>query len=350
MLELHDCNYFEIHAYFYGLDKNDKMTKRITTSVDKFYSLSHMSDNEIALLAQRNKIDIAVDLAGYTKNSRSGIFAHRAAPIQINYLGFPGTMGTNFIDYIIADRTIIPKELEENYSEKIIALPNSFMPTDNTRKISKRPLTRKEMGLPELGFVFCCFNNSYKISPAEFDIWMRLLLKVEGSVLWLRKSNKLAETNFIKEAKNRGVEASKLVFADKLPMSEHLARYKLADLFLDTFIYNAHTTASEALWSGLPVLTKTGKGFAARVATSLLSAINLTELVTETEDEYEKLALKLAVNPNYLKSVKEKLETNRLSSFLFNTNLYTKHLEDGYQQAFQRYFKGKDPKSIHVSK
>jgi predicted O-linked N-acetylglucosamine transferase (SPINDLY family) len=287
-------------------------------------------------------------LTGYTKNSRSGVFAYRAAPMQINYLGYPGTMGANFIDYIIADPILIPSDSQKHYNEKIIQLPNSYMPTDNTRIFSERELTRLEMGLPEQGFVFCCFNNNYKISPTEFDVWMRLLLKVEGSVLWLRKSNKWSEGNFCKEAKSRGIDPSRLIFADRVPMDEHLARHRLADLFLDTFAFNAHTTATEALWAGLPVVTKLGQGFAARVAGSLLTAIELPELITETEMEYEALILDLATNPQRLAAIKQKLAANRLSKPLFNTELFTKHLEDGYQRAYRQYFDGKEPEAIYV--
>jgi protein O-GlcNAc transferase len=307
-----------------------------------------MNDRDVALLARQDKIDIAVDLTGYTTNSRSGIFACRAAPIQINYLGYPGTMGADFIDYIIADQNLIPTESQHFYSEKPIYMPNSYMVTDNTRPVSSIPITRLEAGLPEDGFVFCCFNNNYKISPAEFDIWMRLLTRVKGSVLWLRKSNNWSEDNFSKEAQNRGVDPSRLIFAGRKPMDEHLARHRLADLFLDTFAFNAHTTATEALWVGLPVVTKLGQGFAARVAGSLLTAIGLPELITETEQEYEALILDLATNPERLASLKEKLAANRLSKPLFNSELFTKHLEDGYQQAYHRYFEGLEPDTITV--
>ena len=222
------------------------------------------------------------------------------------------------------------------------------MPTDDTREISSRPMTRSEMGLPEHGFVFCCFNNNYKMSAVVFDVWMSLLLKVKGSVLWLRKSNKWSEANFRKEAEKRGVNPSRLVFADRAPMDEHLARHRLADLFLDTFGFNAHTTATEALWAGLPVVTKLGKGFAARVAGSLLTAIDLPELITETEQQYEALIMNLATNPERLAAIKQKLASNRSSKPLFNTELFTKHLEAGYQQAYQHYFDGKNPETIYV--
>ena len=348
VIETHDRNFFEVYGYSIGPAKDDKMRHRLIKGFDVFDDVQDMSDQDVALLARQDQIDIAIDLNGYTQNSRSGVFAYRAAPMQINYLGYPGTMGANFIDYIIADPILIPSDSQKHYNEKIIQLPNSYMPTDNTRIFSERELTRLEMGLPEQGFVFCCFNNNYKISPTEFDVWMRLLLKVEGSVLWLRKSNKWSEGNFCKEAKSRGVDPSRLFFADRVPMDEHLARHRLADLFLDTFAFNAHTTATEALWAGLPVVTKLGQGFAARVAGSLLTAIELPELITETEIEYEALILDLATNPQRLAAIKQKLAANRLSKPLFNTELFTKHLEDGYQQAYQRYFDGLEPDMITV--
>ena len=222
------------------------------------------------------------------------------------------------------------------------------MPTDNSREFSNRFISRQEMGLPDKAFVFCCFNNNYKITDVEFDIWMRLLIKVKGSVLWLRRSNEQSNKNIMTAAQKRNIDSSRLVFADKLPMDEHLSRHKLADLFIDTFAFNAHTTTTEALWAGLPVVTKQGQGFAARVAGSLLNSIGLSELITSSESEYEALILELAMNPNKLRKVKEKLNKNRLSQPLFNTELYTEHLENGYLTAYQNYYDGKDPENIIV--
>ncbi|MDC1253208.1 hypothetical protein N8Z46_07060, partial [Amylibacter sp.] len=231
-----------------------------------------------------------------------------------------------------------------------IYLPNTYLPTDNSREFSKKRITRSELGLPDHAFVFCCFNNNYKISSNEFDIWMRLLTKVENSVLWLRQSNQFSQMNMSNEAQKRNVNPSRLVFADKITMDKHLARQRFADLFVDTFAFNAHTTAAEALWAGLPLVTKLGKGFAARVAGSLLNAVGLPELITETEQDYEALILELATNPMKLAEIKEKLATNRLTQPLFNTELYTKHLENGYQQAYQNYFNGNLPQTIIVPK
>ena len=348
VLETHDRKQFEIYGYSIGPFNNGKMRQRLIKAWDAFNDVHTMSDYNIAMLARQDKIDIAIDLTGYTKNHRVGIFAYRAAPVQINYLGYPSTMGTDFMDYIIADTVLIPVGYEQYYSESILRLPNTYMPTDNTRQISTRKITRSEMGLPKVGFVFCCFNNNYKISSREFDIWMRILHKVKGSVLWLRKSNVWSEDNLRAEAVSRGIDSTRLVFAGLAPMDEHLARQKLADLFLDTFIFNAHTTATEALWVGLPVVTKIGKGFAARVAASLLTAIDLPELITETEQEYETLILQLATNPKDLEYFRKKLADNRLSSSLFDTRLFTINLEEGYLKACKLYYDGKLPKDIFV--
>jgi len=345
---LHDKFQFEILAYSYGPDQQDNMRQQLVNNVDVFHDVRNQSDMQIVELARADALDIAIDLKGYTKFTRLGPFAFGLAPIQINYLGYPGTLGTDFIDYIIADSVLIPDDQRQHYSEQMIYLPHTYQPTDNMRYISNKRFTRKQMGLPDNGFVFCCFNNNYKISPSEFGIWMRLLSKVEGSVLWLLKSNNWAEQNLRKEAQARGIDPNRLVFAEKISQAEHLARQTLADLFLDTFNYNAHTTASDALWAGLPVVTKMGQGFAARVAGSLLTAVGLVELITETEQDYEALILDLATNPTKLVKVKEKLAANRLTQPLFNSELYTKHLEKGYKLAYQNYFEGNPPQTISL--
>ena len=346
----HDRQKFEVYAYSYGPDANDQMRQALIKSVDVFDDVREMSFKDTALLARQDKIDIAVDLKGHTQDQRLGIFAYRPAPTQISYLGYPGTVGAEFIDYMVADPVVVPSNRRSAYSEEIIYLPHTYQPNDNTRIISQKVTTKADMGLPEDGFVFCCFNSNYKISPAEFDIWMRLLCKVNGSVLWLLKSNLWVEQNLQREAKKRGIQANRLVFAEKLPHDQHLGRQKHADLFIDTFNVNAHTTASDALWAGLPIVTKLGQGFAARVAGSLLNAVGLAELITENEHDYEALILELATNPVKLAKIKEKLAVNRLSQPLFDTQQYTKHLEDGYQQAYQTYFEGKVPQTIVVSR
>jgi len=348
VFKLHDRKKFEIYAYSIGPKKDDFMRENLIHSVDVFDDVSQMSDRDVALLARQDEIDIAVDLKGYTHKSRPGIFGFRAAPIQINYLGYPGTMGADFIDYIIADRIIIPEELRDCYSEEIIYMPNSYQPNNNERAISTREITKSDMGLPENSFVFCSFNNSYKITPKEFDIWMNILKRVEGSVLWLLKSNEWAETNLKKEAQDRGVNSSRIVFANKLPHKEHLRRLQLADLFIDTFNVNAHTTASDALWAGVPVVTKIGKGFAARVAASLLNAVGLPELITNNAKNYETLILDLASTPDKLTKIKKKLSINRLSYPLFDSEKYTKNLENGYEQTYQNYINKRKPKTIYL--
>ena len=350
MLEQHNHNQFEIFGYSLHGSQQNEMRQRLTKPFDNFANVEGMSDKAIALQARQDGIDIAVDLNGYTTHACTGIFAYRAAPIQINYLGYPGTMGAEFIDYILADPVLIPEDKRQHYSEQIIYLPNTYQPTDNTRAISDKVISREDMGLPREGFVFCCFNNNYKISPVEFDIWMRLLKNVEGSVLWLLKSNKWAGQNLKRQAEDRGVNAERIIFAERLPQSEHLARQRLADLFLDTFNYNAHTTTSDALWAGLPVITKMGQGFAARVAGSLLNAVGLPELITQNEEDYEVLILELATNPKKLAKIKDTLATNRLTQPLFNTELYTRHLENGYLQAYECYFQGNLPQTIIVPK
>ena len=350
VLEQHNRDQFEIFGYSLHDYKKSDMRQRLEKSFDTFTDVQNMSDRNIALHARQDEIDIAVDLNGYTHHARTGIFAYRAAPIQINYLGYPGTMGSNFMDYIVTDRSLIPVESQKYFSEQQLYLPNTYLPTDDSRELSKKKITRSDMRLPDDAFVFCCFNNNYKITPAEFDVWMRLLTKVENSVLWLRKSNKLSHINMKNEAQKRNIDPSRLVFADKVPMDEHLARQRLADLFVDTFAFNAHTTAADALWAGLPLVTKIGLGFAGRVAGSLLNAVGLPELVTETEQDYEALILELATNPTKLTKIKEKLANNRLSQPLFNTKLYTTHLENGFIQAYQNYFEGNPPQTIIVPK
>ena len=337
LFELHDKSKFEIIAFSFSPERDDEMSKRISNAFDQFIKVNFKTDKEISELSRELKIDIAIDLMCFTTNSRTGIFSEKCAPIQINYLGYPGTSGANFIDYIIADKNLIPKKNQKYYSENIIYLPNTYQVRDSTQKISNKIFTKDELGLPKNSFVFCCFNQNYKITPSVFDIWMRLLKKVEKSVLWLIKDNDVAVYNLKKEAEKRGVKSDRIIFAKHMPVSEHLARHKIADLFVDTFPYTAHTTCSDALWSGLPVITRTGQSFASRVAGSLLNAVNLKELITKTEKEYEDLILKLAKNPNQLKEIKNKLKKNRLKEPLFNSKLYTKKIESAYKKIYERY-------------
>lgn len=348
LFAIHDRERFEIFAYSFGPDRRDEMRDYLEKTVDVFRDVRHLTDEAAADLAREDGIDIAVDRNGHTTYARPGIFANRAAPVQISYLAYPGTTGAPFIDYLIADDVVIPAESRQFYSEQIIYLPHSYFASDDSRKISERAMTRAMFGLPADAFVFCCFNNTYKLGPREFDIWMRLLSRVKGSVLWLFKANQWVEGNLVAEARKRGIAPERLIFAERLPVAEHLARHRLADLSLDTFNYNAHTTASDALWTGLPLVTKLGQGFAARVGASLLGAVGLPELITETEEAYEQLALELATDPRKLASIKEKLAYNRMREPLFNTALFASHLEAAYRQAYQRYFEGKAPEMFRI--
>ncbi len=348
LLQNHDHTKFELSAYSYGRSKSGEWRKRAEGDLDHFFDVTGLSDRAIADLARTHCVDIAIDLKGYTTHSRSGIFQFGLAPIQINYLGYPGSLGAEFFDYIIADSVVIPKDQRQFYSEKVIYLPHSYQPNDDARKIAQTITTRADFGLPEEGFVFCCFNNTYKVSTREFGIWMGVLSKVEGSVLWMFKANKWAEQNLRKEAEQRGINPLRLIFADRVSQSEHLARHKHADLFIDTFNYNAHTTASDALWAGLPVVTKQGNQFAARVAASLLTAIGLPELITTTEEDYEALILELATNREKLAAVKETLDANRLTQPLFDTKRYTRDFEAGLTAAYDLYFADQEPQDIWV--
>jgi len=350
ILESHDLERFEIYGYSFGPDDGSDMRKRIIKAVDVFVDVKDMTDMDIVQLARRDKIDIAIDLNGYTKNSKESIFAYRAAPIQIHFWSSANSSGADYIDYYIGDTVSLPKEHDHHYSESIIRLPHWYQAVYSEPQISSATPTRTEMALPEDGFVFCCFNNSYKLSPIEFEIWMRILDKVEGSVLWLFKSNKWMEQNLQQEAIKRGVSPDRLIFAEPVSHQEHLARQRLADLFVDTFNVNAGVTAGDALWNDLPVVTKLGNGFAARMCGSLLMSLDMPELVTETEQEYETLILELATNPERLATIRKKLKENRVSAPLFDTESFTKHLEDGYQQAYKLYFDGKKPVAITVNK
>ena len=348
MLEHHDKGRFEIIAFSHGPNSNSQMQKRMENAFERFFHVENMSDVDLTALANDNELDIAVDLNGYTKLARTAVFASRVAPLQVNFLGYPGTMGAKFMDYIIADKTLIPPSHQAGYSEKIVYLPHSYQPNDRKREIAAKQFTRLELGLPGPGFVFCCFNNNAKINPNSFDIWMRVLKQVDGSVLWLLHSNNYVAPNLRKEAKARGVDPRRLIFAPHVPMPEHIARHQCADLFLDTLPYNAHTTASDALWGGLPVLTLMGETFAGRVAASLLNAIGLPELITASAIEYERMAIELARNPARLLSIRKKLSDNRLVAPLFDAELYAKHLEAAYAAMHERYQADLPPAHIHV--
>jgi predicted O-linked N-acetylglucosamine transferase (SPINDLY family) len=339
LFELHDRSKFEIIAFSFSPDADDDMRRRLQRAFDRFLDVSAMPDREVALLARSLDIDIAVDLGGYTTGCRTKIFALRAAPIQINFLGFPGTMGVPFMDYLIGDRTVVPESHQRHYTEKIIYLPNSFLPYDATTKISTQQFTREQFGLPSGGFVFCCFNSPYKILPDVFDTWMRILARVPNGVLWFTQSTAAAAGNLRQEAARRGIAPDRLIFTDRLPNSaDHLARQTLGDLLLDTLPYNAHATAMDALWAGLPVLTRAGEGFAGRVAASLLRTLDLTELIAGTAEQYEDLAVALASNPGQLAAIRRKLLENRHTMPLFDTPVYTRNLESAYTEVWMRHW------------
>lgn len=348
MFELHDRERFETVAFsFYKQEVDDEMRQRLKNAFDSFIDVSDKSDEEIASLSRGLKIDIAVDLAGYTENSRPRIFALRAAPIQVSYIGYLGTLGSAAMDYLVSDRVTIPKGSEADYSEKIVWLP-SYQVNDSKRPIGEKVFSRKELGILEKDFVFCCFNNSYKISPEVFSSWMKILESVPNSVLLLLSGGKTMEENLRIEAQVRGTDPKRLVFAGKLPREQYIARFRCADLFLDTLPYNAGTTASDALWAGLPVLTCLGKTFASRVCASVLASIGLSDLITRSSEEYEALAIELAAQPQKLMEISNKLKANRLSAPLFDSGRFTKNMESAYFAMFERYNNNLQPDHILV--
>jgi protein O-GlcNAc transferase len=349
LFEAHDRTRFEITALSFSPGGTDEMGKRLVPAFDRFVNIGQKSDREVALILRELEIDIAVDLQGYTKGCRPGIFAQRAAPVQVNYLGYPGTMGAPYMDYIIGDRMVIPPEQHSCYSEKVVYLPDCYQANDSRRGMAPHIPTRAQAGLPAEGFVFCCFNNNHKINPRVFGIWMRLLQEVEESVIWLLEDNPVAARNLRREAERRGVAPQRVVFAPRVKMEEHLARQRLADLFLDTLPYNAHVTASDALWVGLPVLTCLGHTFAGRVAASLLTAVGLPELITRSWGEYEALALKLAADGNRLADIRATLARNRTTQPLFDTDRYRRHIEAAYATMWERAQRGEPAVSFSVS-
>ena len=348
LFEQHSRQHFEFSAYSYGPQQPGPMRERLVRAFERFVDVSRFDDAHVAALLRAHEIDILVDLKGYTADSRTGILALRPAPIQVNYLGFPGTMGADYIDYLIGDATVTPPEHDAFYAEKVVRLPGSYQVNDRQRAIAPGCPTRTACGLPEDSFVFCSFNNNFKITPAVFDVWMRLLQQVPGSVLWLLKANADAYANLQREAESRGVSPARLVFAARVPLAEHLARHRLADLFLDTLPCNAHTTTSDALWAGLPVLTCLGETFAGRVAASLLHAAGLPELVAVSLDDYEALALQLARDPHALAALRERLQAQRDSCSLFDTGRFCDHLESAYQTMYQNHQRGHMPRSFSV--
>jgi predicted O-linked N-acetylglucosamine transferase (SPINDLY family) len=348
LFDLHDRSKFEIFGISYGPDDRSPMRERLMRSFDRFVDARLLADANVARMLSELEVDIAIDLKGHTTDARLGILAHRPAPIQVDYLGFPGTTGADFIDYIVADRFVLPEEHQRFYSEKVVYLPDCYQVNDSRRAIPDRTATRIEAGLPQNGFVFCCFNNNYKINPQMFDVWMRLLRQIPRSVLWLLEDNGTAKENLRNEAQARGVPSASLVFAPRLPHPDHLARHRLADLFLDTLPYNAHTTASDALWAGLPLLSCAGGTFAGRVAGSLLRGIGLSELVTHSLQDYEALALKLAKDSQLRGKLRAKLARNRSGEPLFNTDRFRRHIESAYLTMWETWQRGGRPRAFAV--
>ena len=348
LFELHNREKFEIIAFsLQDAKPNDPVRPRLIDAFDQFIDVSNKSERGIAQLSRNLEIDIAIDLGGHTIGSKTTIFSYRAAPIQISYIGYLGTMGVDYFDYLIADKTIIPLEAQKYYSEKIIYLP-CYQVNDRKRKISGKGFTRKELGLPESGFVFACFNNSYKYQPTTFNSWMKILKAVEGSVLFLYASNTVFQENIKKEAQKRGIKPHRIVFGKRISSDEYLARYQVCDLFLDTLPYNAGATASDALWAGLPLLTLIGKSFPSRYAASLLVAMGLPELITYSQEEYELLAIDLATNPEKLRKIKIKLIRHRETTLLFDTPKFTKFLELAYTNIYNRYQANLPPENIFI--
>jgi protein O-GlcNAc transferase len=348
VFENHDKSAFDVTAISTGPRDNSPMRRRLMDAFESFVDAAGLSDAEVAQKIRSAEIDILVDLKGFTKDARVNIFARRPAPIQVNYLGYPGTMGADYIDYIIADPTVVPASAQSAFSEKLAYLPDSYQANDSSREISETRRTREECNLPGTGFVFCCFNNNYKITPDVYDSWMRILKNVQGSVLWLFESGSIAAANLKKEAELRGVRAERIIFARRMPLPDHLSRHRLADLFLDTSPYNAHTTASDALWAGLPVLTQIGETFAARVAASLLNAVGLPELIAHNSEDYERRAIDIASHPEKLRALRDKLAENRARKPLFDTKLITRQIEAAYTAMYARYQAGLAPEMIVV--
>ncbi len=349
LFEQHDRARFETIAVATQPGDGSRLRARLAKAFDHFIEAHDKSDWEIAQLLRRMEVDIAVDLNGHNGEARTRVFAHRPAPVQVSYLVYPGTMGADFIDYLIADRIVVPEAERAHYCEKIVWLPESYFVYDNSRPVPASGTTRAALGLPEDGFVFCCFNNSYKITPELFDLWMRLLGRVDRSVLWLLGSNRDFSENIKRETEARGIPAERVVFAPRVRPDQYLARYHHADLFLDTFHCNAHTTACDAMWMGLPVLTRIGETFAGRVAASLLTALGLPELIAHSAAEYEERALQFARTPPLMAATRSAVAANRRTRPLFDTRRSTRHAEAAYEQMMARHAQGRRPEHFAIS-
>ena len=348
VIEQHDRARFEVHGVSHSVDDGSETRARIATAVDHFHDVRERSDRQAAALLNELAVDIVVDLGGHTEGSRTSMLAYRPAPIQVNYFGYPGTSGAEFIDYVMADRVVLPFDQQPFFSEKIVHLPDSYQANDSKRQTAAIAPTRADLGLPDDAFVFTCFNNAYKLSRPVVGTWIRLLKACPNSLLWLYYINDSAQANLQQELISHGVDPSRVILAPVVEQPDHLARLRLADLFLDTLPYNAHTTASDALWAGVPVLTCLGPTFAGRVAGSLLHAVGLPELITNSLEEYETLAQKLAGDPALLDSLRERLSQGRLSHPLFDTARLTRHIEAAYATMVDTWQRGEPPKGFSV--
>jgi predicted O-linked N-acetylglucosamine transferase (SPINDLY family) len=350
LLEEHDRSRFEIFGLALQDQGESELGTRVRSALDHFTLVKDESDEEIARLLRERQIDIAVDLMGHTAFARTGTFALRPCPVQVNYLGYPGTLGTGFHDYIIADAYVVPPGMERHFSEKVVRLPDTFQCNDSKRSAVSRAPTRAEAGLPQVGPIYCAINNTYKFSPAVFDLWTQVLRNVPRSVLWLSGANAITQANLAKEAQARGIDAQRLVFAPHVKSyADHLARLSLADAFLDTLPYNAHTTASDMLWAGVPVITRPGEALAARVAGSLLHAIGMPELITHTPEEYVALAVRLGRDRDFLAATKAKLAANRATQPLFDTARFRRHIEAAYIAMWERAQRGEPPDHLTIA-
>jgi predicted O-linked N-acetylglucosamine transferase (SPINDLY family) len=348
LYEHHDRSRFEIFAFSLAPPKHDAMRQRMQATFDGFFDVQSASDQAVVDLARQQRLDIAVDLNGYSGRGRPGVFALRCAPVQVSYLGYPGTTGARFIDYLIADSVVIPDTYRDHYTEKLIRLPGSFMVNQAQRPIAEHPFQRRDFGLPEHGFVFRCYNNSYKILPETFACWMRLLKQVPDSVLWLLADGDQAGAKLRSAAAGHGIEPSRLIFSGHLPMAEHFARNRLADLFLDTFPFGAHSTGADALWSGLPVLTRCGESFASRVCASLLTELGLPELITHSAEDYEATALRLARNPSELAALRARLGSGREACTLYKPAVFARQIEQAYLAISHRAAMGDVPEHLEI--
>ncbi|MEP2716570.1 UDP-N-acetylglucosamine-peptide N-acetylglucosaminyltransferase [Pseudophaeobacter sp.] len=347
--EMVDRERFEVCLYDYGTQRENEIQQRVKETSDIYHNVLDLNDGELAELARQDGIDVAIDMKGYTKDARLGVFVSRVAPVQVSYLGYPGTTGMSNMDYFVADEVTVPQAMRRHFSEKILYMPHCYQPNDNSRPLPEFSSDRAAHGLPEDKFVFCSMNNPNKVTPQEFNVWMKLLHEVPDSVLWLLAPTEFLQQNLLHEAEARGIDAERLVFAGRVRMSEHMERMQHADLFLDAFNCNAHTTASEAVWSGLPLVTKAGEQFAARVAASILTAIECEDLVTTTVEEYHDLALKLATDPEALAEVKQRLKDNLHTTPLYDSEAYVRDFENLMEKAILRYEEGLRPKHMSLN-